>query len=185
MCVLDSYDTPQKWNTHKNFSIVNLSTMNLKGSHLGLNLRLQNKKPLPNSLNYGTVSYTKQTIIPVTNFYAQSLSRHYKWVKVTDVVLQPGHYGNVGQYMSTLNETVVCDCQVYPLPFTLYEWLRSCTSGLLMTAQNGYQTCLNSLHNWWYPKGKPLPWVKTTMQKKPARTDSSICQVQMLYRWTW
>jgi len=41
-----------------NFSSVNLSTMNLKGSHLGLNLRLQNEKPLPNSLSYGTAPYT-------------------------------------------------------------------------------------------------------------------------------
>jgi hypothetical protein len=37
--------------------------------------------------------------------------------------------------MSTLNETAVCYCQVYPLPFTLYEWLRSCTSSLLLIAQ--------------------------------------------------
>jgi len=60
--------------------------------------------------------------------------------------------------MSTLNETAVCYCQVYPLPFTLYEWLRSCTSSLLLIAQNGYPTCLNSLHNWWYLKGLFLGW---------------------------
>jgi len=122
--------------------------MNLKGSHLELNVRLQSEKPLLYSLCYGTASYTQQMIIPVTNFYVQSLSRHYKGVRVTDVVLQPGREGNVGQYMSTLNETAGCDCQVYPLPFTLYEWLRSCTSSLLLIAQNGYPICLNSLCNW-------------------------------------
>jgi len=32
--------------------------MNLKGSHLGLNLRLQNEKSLPNSLSYSILYIT-------------------------------------------------------------------------------------------------------------------------------